>query len=382
MNRRHLSALIGVLLALLATNFVWAAPRRSDRFKVDLEGSRRPILWEYERQAQEIDRNGDGLLTQAEFAATASRLPGGLSTDEDYAINAAYEFAGVRIPYADGYPDSAGVEAALRQIVEAHPQRAALRLLGSTPEHRSVWALRLGPTRVGVSQKIAIISGQHAREWIGPQVALASARALLEDPSKADLLERFEVWVLPLANPDGYDYSLSTEAMWRKNRRGVDLNRNFAADYRRAADSAESFRDDWGGSDHPESAQYRGEGPASEPETRLMQSILDLPGMAGVVDVHGFGNKIVLPNAPTRASESLYERVSAAMSLALEGDYEVLRYDKLYPITGHSGAYADLAGFPGITLEVGKAFQPHPDKIATVSAQAVDGIVAFMRALP
>lgn len=355
--------------------------RKSDRYKVFLEGRLRPILWIFERNATEIDRDGDGILTLVELAATATKLPGRLSTDEDYAVNMLYEYAGLQAPYAKDYPNSSGVEAQVRRIAELEPHRVALRLLGSSVEGRPIWALRLGRTELSERPKVAIISGLHAREWIGPQVALTAARGLLENPENEDLLSGFEVWVLPLANPDGYDYSLSSQAMWRKNRRGVDLNRNFDADFRREGDTVQSHRDDWGGSDHPESPQFRGEQPASEPETQAVQKLLDLPGMVGVVDIHGFGNKIVLANSPTKVEDSTYLRLSAAMLSALGGDYEILRYEELYPITGHLGAYADRLGIPGVTLEVGRSFQPNPNKIENLSRQAVSGIVAYMRAL-
>ena len=353
----------------------------SDRYKVELPDRRRPMLWQFERNAEEIDLDRNGLLSLAEFAATSSRLPGRLSTDEDFALGMAYEYAGLQNPYAKGYPSSSEIEAEIREFVEEHPLNTSLRLLGSTPEKRSVWALKLGPRSDTPRPKVAIIAGQHAREWIAPQVALAAIRSMLEDPAQSEILQTFEVWVVPLSNPDGYDYSLSTDAMWRKNRRGVDLNRNFDADFRRDGDTPDSFRDDWGGSDHPESGQYRGAGPASEAETRMIQDILKLPGMVGVVDVHGFGNKIVLPNVPTHAPDTLYQTVSTAMMQVLAPDYEVLRYEQLYPITGHLGAYADLLGIPGITLEVGKAFHPNPKKVPTITKQAVDGLHAYMRAL-
>ena len=353
----------------------------SDRYKVSLDGRLVPILWQFERNATEIDRDGDGILTLVELAATAAKLPGRLSTDEDYAFNMLYEYAGLQAPYAGGYPKSIGVEAQIRRIAELEPHRVALRLLGSSVEGRPIWALRLGRAELSDRPKVAIVSGLHAREWIGPQVALAAARSLLEEPENQELLSSFEVWVLPLANPDGYDYSLSSEAMWRKNRRGVDLNRNFDADFRREGDTEQSYRDDWGGSDHPESPQFRGEQPGSEPETQAVQKLLDLPGMVGVVDIHGFGNKIVLANSPTKVEDNTYLRLSAAMLSALGGDYEILRYEELYPITGHLGAYADRLGIPGVTLEVGRSFQPDPDKIESLSRQAVSGIVAYIRAL-
>jgi hypothetical protein len=59
------------------------------------------------------------------------------------------------------------------------------------------------------------------------------------DPQVTHLLDTTEVWVVPVANPDGYQYTFTTERLWRKNLRdnngdgqiqigdGVDLNRNF-----------------------------------------------------------------------------------------------------------------------------------------------------------
>jgi carboxypeptidase A1 len=48
------------------------------------------------------------------------------------------------------------------------------------------------------------------------------------------MLDTFEVFVAPLLNPDGYEFSRASNRYWRKNRRsngkgvyGVDLNRNW-----------------------------------------------------------------------------------------------------------------------------------------------------------
>jgi len=55
------------------------------------------------------------------------------------------------------------------------------------------------------------------------------------DLSIIQMLEMFDFHIMPVANPDGYEYCHTTERLWRKNRRpvnvqctGVDLNRNFA----------------------------------------------------------------------------------------------------------------------------------------------------------
>ena len=51
-----------------------------------------------------------------------------------------------------------------------------------------------------------------------------------------NILKKYELHILPLLNPDGYEYSQTTYRLWRKNRLpnvgwancpGVDLNRNY-----------------------------------------------------------------------------------------------------------------------------------------------------------
>ena len=52
----------------------------------------------------------------------------------------------------------------------------------------------------------------------------------------AQYLKSFNFHILPVANPDGYEFSRTKERLWRKNRSinplapecvGVDLNRNW-----------------------------------------------------------------------------------------------------------------------------------------------------------
>lgn len=59
-------------------------------------------------------------------------------------------------------------------------------------------------------------AGMHAREWIAPPVAMFLVDRLLWH--EKDLLERVNVYVLPSANPDGYEYSRDEDRMWRKTR--------------------------------------------------------------------------------------------------------------------------------------------------------------------
>ena len=57
----------------------------------------------------------------------------------------------------------------------------------------------------------------------------------LNDPIISKILQKYEIHIMPLVNPDGYEYSWTTNRLWRKNRNpnigsscvGTDLNRNF-----------------------------------------------------------------------------------------------------------------------------------------------------------
>nr|UQB56061.1 carboxypeptidase B isoform X4 [Bombyx mori] len=71
--------------------------------------------------------------------------------------------------------------------------------------------------------------------------------------------------IVPILNPDGYEYTHTHDRMWRKNRAkydgervGVDLNRNFSCGWGNNGDE--------GSSEEPSSVFYRGPMPFSEPE--------------------------------------------------------------------------------------------------------------------
>ena len=87
-------------------------------------------------------------------------------------------------------------------------------------------------------------SAQHAREWITPEMNRRLLHYYLDsyatDPKIRRIVDTTELWFVPVANPDGYDYTFTEgNRLWRKNLRdndgdgeitgvdGVDLNRNY-----------------------------------------------------------------------------------------------------------------------------------------------------------
>lgn len=70
----------------------------------------------------------------------------------------------------------------------------------------------------------------------------------ITDTSTKLLVDNIEIWVVPMVNPDGHQYSKETDRNWRKNRRdnedgtyGVDLNRNHSYNWGLDNDGSSPF---------------------------------------------------------------------------------------------------------------------------------------------
>jgi murein tripeptide amidase MpaA len=64
------------------------------------------------------------------------------------------------------------------------------------------------------------LAGIHAREWICPAVSTWLLNELLtsEDPFVRYIAEKFDWYVFPSVNPDGYQYSHTTVRIWAVGR--------------------------------------------------------------------------------------------------------------------------------------------------------------------
>ena len=228
------------------------------------------------------------------------------------------------------------IEAELGRLAADHP-RLCTRTIAPNRTHggRSVSYVTIGAREGG--RPVLLTGGAHAREWAPPDALLSMLDRLLrayEDatdlviPGFADtapardivypqttiaaadvkrVVERLELNVLALINPDGRDFAQSAvaNAMWRKNRRparpgstcvGVDLNRNYdiAWDFERYYDDAGDVAVS-ASKDPCDPQVYIGPAAASEPESRTVAAILRERRIEFYVDVHSFSRKILYP---------------------------------------------------------------------------------------
>ncbi len=102
--------------------------------------------------------------------------------------------------------------------------------------------------------------------------------------------------MIPALNPDGYEFTHTSNRLWRKNRRtfsgssaiGVDLNRNFPTGWGGAGSSGTRSSD-----------TYRGASAASEPETSSYISFMNSLNLKAVIDYHSYSQLILYPWAYT-----------------------------------------------------------------------------------
>ncbi|RKP06996.1 hypothetical protein THASP1DRAFT_17716 [Thamnocephalis sphaerospora] len=179
------------------------------------------------------------------------------------------------------------------------PDLVKLKVFGLTHEGRFLMRVTIGPHKRSEDpdrKRIWLQAMQHAREWISGATVQYIAESLVNgygrDPAITRMLDAVEVVLVPVANPDGYEYSWMGERLWRKNRRpiqpgvfGVDMNRNWP--------------DHWnngGSSPDPRSDVYMGPFAASEPEVQaLMNEFRATPNIVGAIDYHSYSQLLLYP---------------------------------------------------------------------------------------
>jgi len=170
------------------------------------------------------------------------------------------------------------VAARMKALAKKHPKRVELETFGRTV---GGWPLR-GLLVGNRDRRVGLVGAVHAGES-GPEIILLALEKLLAE--HADLLDKVGVAALPTVNADERE-RLVEGCPWylRKNANGVDLNRNFDADWHRVH-HAYGVR-----TDEPKKGTYRGPKPGSEPETRAVVRFVEKTSPQVVFSYHHLGS--------------------------------------------------------------------------------------------
>ncbi len=282
---------------------------------------------------------------------------------------------------SNGYHKLSDVIEKLSFYNEKYKEITELKIIGKTFENRDIYALKISKKDKEDKPTILIVGCHHAREWMSIEISMKIIEYLLENYEKNEIvkswIKNFEIWTIPILNPDGFEYSIKNDRMWRKNRvlnfdnsRGVDNNRNYG--YM------------WGLSDGssavPSSETYRGKAPFSELENQAIREFVYENPPSITLSYHSFSELILYPWGYTSEppqDKKLLEKIAVEMAKTTGPpndsdypgpyDYYPMQSSFLYPTSGDltDFLYGEIGTF-AYTIELNSVqefFDPPPELI-------------------
>jgi PKD repeat protein len=159
----------------------------------------------------------------------------------------------------------------MNEFATTYPDICRLVEIGTSVQNRKLWACVLSKN-VNVREaepQVFFTSTMHGDEVTGYVLMLRYIDYLLSnygtDVRVTYLLDNLEIWVNPLANPDGTFHGSTINQAIRYNANGVDLNRNYK---------------DWVHGDHPDGKSW-------QKETLAFMALQEQEHFTLAVNIHG-----------------------------------------------------------------------------------------------
>lgn len=242
----------------------------------------------------------------------------------------------------------------------------------------SVLAKELPAIRLGTGTKEVHYNGaHHANEWITSPLLMKFVEDFSSHYEEGTAWRGFDIrsiyrttsiWVVPMVNPDGVEivqqgitpeHPFYRELLrwnagstnfdrWKANIRGVDLNRQYRANW----ELARQF-----GSDGPAPYLYAGPAPESEPESKAVANFTRTHVFRLVIAYHTQGQVIYwnyLNEAPPEAAVIVNEFARLSGYLPISESPEEASH------AGYKDWFVLAYKRPGFTVEVGRGVNPLP----------------------
>ncbi|MFW6376142.1 MAG: M14 family zinc carboxypeptidase, partial [Thermoplasmatota archaeon] len=300
-------------------------------------------------------------------------------------------------PFPEEYPSIEELYDWYDDLENLYPNLVEKHKFGLSYEEKNLWALEItsdNNTQVEEKPAVLIDGGIHAREWSGPQVSSYYAWRILNEYDSNEtihwLVNNRRIFVVPMTNPDGYEFDgngdYGERKWWRKNRNtsvgtmidiGVDLNRNWDIKWEE-------------GDDDPGSSTYHGESPFSENETYYLKEFILENDIDSYQNLHSYAGTLLIPWAYTNdpSPHDDWYRGMAENMTSLTSKYgdknDHYSYGQAGEEIGYTapGGAADWVynetGAQGLTFEIytgGNGFYPSEENIMTINKDLDDSLI-------
>ncbi|KAM0354932.1 hypothetical protein ACHAPU_000771 [Fusarium lateritium] len=216
------------------------------------------------------------------------------TTSEIYAVPSETWFTAYH-PYADHLQF-------LKDLQTSYPTQSEVFTLGNSFQGRALTGIHIWGSGGKGSKPAVVFHGTvHAREWIATMTAEYMAYQLLtkysSDSAVKAIVDKFDFYITPVVNPDGFVYTQTTNRLWRKNRQtvsgnscvGRDVNRNWPYKWELTG----------GASTNPCDETFKGLAAGDSPELKAIKGQIDSvaagKGLTFYVDFHSYGQYILWP---------------------------------------------------------------------------------------
>lgn len=256
--------------------------------------------------------------------------------------------------------------------------------IGTSRCGRSIDALSLG----NEDEQVLMCGAFHGMEWLTSLLLFRFLETICKSCKTGEsvceihverFLNRRGIIIVPCVNPDGVEISLNGECAagryeqrveeiakgkahrWQANAFGVDINHNFAADWKEVRK-----REIESGITGPSITQYGGEMPESEPETRAITSLCRSRNIRHATAFHSQGGEIYWhygSNTPKRS------RLMAEV-MARSSGYALSSPSGLAVGGGFKDWFITEFSKPAFTVEIGNGRNPLPaSKLSEIYAR-------------
>ncbi|KAL5403496.1 hypothetical protein PMIN06_009155 [Paraphaeosphaeria minitans] len=248
----------------------------------------------------------------------------------------------------------------LSDLQGGFPSQSEIFTAGTSVQGRALTGIHIwGSGGKGSKPAILIHGTVHAREWITTMTTEYFAWQLLtkyaSDATIKSLVDKYDYYIIPAVNPDGFVYSQTNDRLWRKNRQtvssstcvGRDINRNWPFKWEVTG----------GASTSPCSETYKGQAAGDAPENKgLVAQVNSLRAGKGIrlyLDIHSYGQYILWPygyDCSLVVHNSAQHRSIATSAAAAIKAVSGTSYtfgpscSTLYATTGSSVDYIDATG--------------------------------------